>query len=116
MQLEIQGIPKSIKSKYTLRLKNSQSELLRWKKLSREVHGKVQRGELFAGSGGRFGGVTSDEPYGTADDRTRLLVGHEVLEDGTRLVHLIAVTRLCFFIFSPFCLSSLIRSFPSLAV
>lgn len=87
MQLEIQGIPKSIKSKYTLRLKNSQAELLRWKKLSREVHGKVQRGELFAGSGGRFGGVTSDEPYGTTDDRTRLLVGHEVLEDGTRWVH-----------------------------
>ncbi|KIM76737.1 hypothetical protein PILCRDRAFT_826125 [Piloderma croceum F 1598] len=84
MQLEIQGIPKSLKSKYTPRLKNSQAELLRWKKLSREVHGKLQRGELFARSGSRFGGVTSDEPYGTADDRTRLLVGHEVLEDGTR--------------------------------
>ena len=53
----------------------------------------MQRGELFARSGG---GVTSDEPYGTADDRTRLLVGHEVLEDGTRWVHLTVMNRLCF--------------------
>jgi vesicle transport through interaction with t-SNAREs protein 1 len=84
MQLEIQGIPKSLKSKYTPRLKSAQTELGRWKKLSREAHGKMQRGELFARSGGGFGGATSDEPYGAADDRTRLLVGHEVLEDGTR--------------------------------
>jgi vesicle transport through interaction with t-SNAREs protein 1 len=82
MQLEIQGIPKSLKSKYTPRLRGAQADLARWKKVSKEAHGKVQRGELFARAGG-FGG-TSDEPYGDADDRTRLLVGHEVLEDGTR--------------------------------
>jgi hypothetical protein len=116
MQLEIQGIPKSLKSKYTPRLKSSQAELARWKKLSREAHGKMQRGELSARSGGGFGGVTSDEPYRTADDRTRLLVGHEVMEDGTRWVHLTVVNRLCFYISSSLCLSSLICSFPSLAL
>jgi vesicle transport through interaction with t-SNAREs 1 len=102
MQLEIQGIPKSLKSKYTPRLKSAQAELARWKKLSREAHGKVQRGELFARGGGGFG-PTSDDPYGEAygeaDDRTRLLVGHEVLEDGTRWVHsLYSVSCFCFFL------------------
>jgi len=85
MQIEIQGIPKSLISQYTPRLKSAQAELGRWKKLSREAHGKVQRGELLARGSGGFGGRgTSDDPYGNTDDRTRLLVGHEVLEDGTR--------------------------------
>jgi hypothetical protein len=83
MQIEIQGIPQSLKSQYAPRLKRAQTELARWKKLSGEAHTKVQRGELFARGGG-FGGATSDEPYSGAGDRTRLLVGHEVLEDGTR--------------------------------
>src|ERR1700691_4710619 len=84
MQIEIQGIPKSLVSQYTPRLKSAQAELGRWKKLSREAHGKVQRGELLARGSGGFGGRgTSDDPYGNTDDRTRLLVGHEVLEDGT---------------------------------
>jgi vesicle transport through interaction with t-SNAREs 1 len=83
MQIEIQGIPQSLKSQYAPRLKRAQTELARWKKLSRETHTKVQRGELFARGGG-FGGATSDEPYSGAGDRTRLLVGHEVLEDGVR--------------------------------
>ena len=87
MQIEIQGIPRSLKSSYSPRLKSAQTELSKWKKLSREAHAKVQRGELFAGGGGGLRGRgTSDQPYGDADDRTRLLVGHEVLEDGTRWV------------------------------
>ena len=94
MQIEIQGIPQSLKSQYAPRLKRGQTELARWKKLSREAHTKVQRGELFARGAG-FGGGTSDEPYGEADDRTRLLVGHEVLEDGTRWVY-----SICCFVLS----------------
>jgi len=84
MQIEIQGIPKSLQSQYAPRLKSAQAELGRWKKLSREAHGKVQRGELLARGSGFGGRGTSDEPYGDTDDRTRLLVGHEVLEDGNR--------------------------------
>jgi len=88
MQIEIQGIPQSLKSKYAPCLKRAQTELAcRWKKLSREAHTKMQRGELFAHGGG-FGGVTRDEPYNDGSDRTRLLVGHKVLEDGTRWVFL----------------------------
>jgi vesicle transport through interaction with t-SNAREs protein 1 len=94
MQIEIQGIPQSLKSSYTPRLKGAQAELARWKKFSREAHGKVQRGELLARGGSAFGGPgTSDEPY--ADDRTRLLVGHEVLEDGARWVYLILCSSSC---------------------
>ena len=112
MQIEIQGIPQSLKSQYAPRLKRAQAELGRWKKLSREAHGKVQRGELFTRSGG-FGG-TSDEPYGTTDDRTRLLVGHEVIEDGTRFVYIICsfcLSSSCFPSFLPF--PNLSRSKPS---
>ena len=88
MQIEIQGIPQSLKSRYAPCLKRAQTELARrWKKLSRETHTKMQSGELFARGGG-FGEVTSDEPYNDGSDRTRLLVGHKVLEDGTRWVFL----------------------------
>lgn len=83
MQIEIQGIPKSLKSQYSARLKSAQSELTRYKKLSKDAHAHVSRSSLFsfsaAGAGGRS---TSDEPY--ADDRTRLLAGTDILDDGTR--------------------------------
>jgi len=84
MQIEIQGIPKSMKSTYSARLKNAQSELSRYKKLSKDAHTQASRASLFsfsaAGIGGRMS--TSDEPY--ADDRTRLLAGTDVLDDGMR--------------------------------
>jgi vesicle transport through interaction with t-SNAREs protein 1 len=84
MQIEIQGIPKSMKPTYSARLKNAQSELTRYKKLSKDVHAQVSRSSLFsfsaAGTTGRMS--TSDEPY--ADDRTRLLAGTDVLDDGMR--------------------------------
>ena len=92
MQIEIQGIPQSLKTQYTTRLKNAQSDLARYKKLSREAHLQASRTDLFSGAGSGSGGgfwgsksrVSSDEPYG--DDRTRLLAGTEVLDDGNRWV------------------------------
>lgn len=88
MQIEIQGIPQSLKAQYTTRLKNAQSDLARYKKLSREAHLQASRTDLFSGGGGGFWGsksrVSSDEPYG--DDRTRLLAGTEALDDGNRWV------------------------------
>lgn len=80
MQIEIQGIPQSIKAQYSSRLKIAQAELSRYKKLSKDVHVQVSRSDLFSFGGPRPS--TSDEPY--ADDRTRLLTGTEVLDDGTR--------------------------------
>lgn len=92
MQIEIQGIPQSLKAQYTTRLKNAQSDLARYKKLSREAHSQASRTDLLSGAGSGGGGgfwgskgrVSSDEPYG--DDRTRLLAGTEVLDDGNRWV------------------------------
>ena len=92
MQIEIQGIPQSLKAQYTTRLKNAQSDLARYKKLSREAHLQASRTDLFSGVGSGGGGgfwgsksrVSSDEPYG--DDRTRLLAGTEALDDGNRWV------------------------------
>ena len=100
MQIEIQGIPQSLKTQYTTRLKNAQSDLARYKKLSREAHLQASRTDLFSGAGSGSGGgfwgsksrVSSDEPYG--DDRTRLLAGTEALDDGNRwvLLHIALAT------------------------
>lgn len=89
MQIEIQGIPKSMKSTYSTRLKNAQSELTRYKKLSKDAHAQMSRSNLFSFSGTGAAGrmSTSDEPY--ADDRTRLLAGADVLDDGMRLVFIL---------------------------
>ncbi|KAI6034245.1 snare region anchored in the vesicle membrane C-terminus-domain-containing protein [Pisolithus microcarpus] len=66
MEIEIQGIPQSIKPQYQTHL-----------------HSQFSRTELLA-SPGRAGTPTSDEPYGSTSDRTRLLAGTATLEDGTR--------------------------------
>jgi len=86
MEIEIQGIPQSLRPTYQSRIRASKADLARYKKLSREMHAQVSRADLFSSS--RAGGPpTSDEPYGAGsngDDRARLLAGTTVLEDGTR--------------------------------
>ncbi|KAG2369919.1 vesicle transport v-SNARE protein N-terminus-domain-containing protein [Suillus spraguei] len=82
MEIEIQGIPQSIKPQYQNRLKTAKGDLVRFKKLSKDIHSQVSRAELL--SSGRVGTPTSDEPYGPTSDRTRLLAGTTTLEDGTR--------------------------------
>jgi vesicle transport through interaction with t-SNAREs 1 len=81
MEIEIQGIPQSIRPQYQSRIKSCKSDLTRYKKLSKDMHTQLSRTDLL---GSRSSGVpTSDEPYGTSD-RTRLLSGTAVLEDGSR--------------------------------
>ncbi|KAI9058597.1 hypothetical protein FKP32DRAFT_1635339, partial [Trametes sanguinea] len=82
MEIEIQGIPQSIRSTYQARIKASKAELQRYKKLSKEQHAQLSRTELLARPG--LGPATSDEPYGASSDRTRLLAGTALLEDGSR--------------------------------
>jgi vesicle transport through interaction with t-SNAREs protein 1 len=79
MEIEIQGIPQSIRPQYQSRIRASKTDLARYKKLSREMHAQVSRADLFS----RGGLPTSDEPYGSTD-RARLLAGTSVLEDGSR--------------------------------
>ncbi|EIW82409.1 vesicle transport v-snare protein vti1 [Coniophora puteana RWD-64-598 SS2] len=84
MEIEIQGIPQSIKAQYQARLRTTKSELSRYKKLSKDLHSHFNRTDLLASSGSRVGSPISDDPYGNASDRSRLLSGTTVLEDGTR--------------------------------
>lgn len=84
MEIEIQGIPQSIRPQYQSRIRASKADLARYKKLSREMHAQASRADLFSASrGGVDGLATSDEPYGSSD-RARLLTGTTVLEDGSR--------------------------------
>ena len=84
MEIELQGIPQSIKPQYQARIKSAKTELSRFKKLSKELHAQLARSDLMGGVGGRpIGPSSADDPYGTSD-RTRLLAGTALLEDGTR--------------------------------
>lgn len=82
LEIEIQGIPTSIRGQYTTRLRQTRVELTRYRKLSKESHTQVARTELLSGSKARGNAGTSDDPYGERSDRTRLLAGTEALEDG----------------------------------
>ncbi|TBU24221.1 vesicle transport v-snare protein vti1 [Dichomitus squalens] len=83
MEIEIQGIPQSLRPSYQSRIKASKADLTRYKKLSKDLHAQLSRAELLARPG-LPGTPTSDEPYGATSDRTRLLAGTELLEDGSR--------------------------------
>ncbi|KAH9851165.1 t-SNARE [Lenzites betulinus] len=83
MEIEIQGIPQSLRPAYQTRIKASKADLQRYKKLSKEQHAQLSRSELLARPGGAAD-ATSDEPYGASSDRTRLLAGTSLLEDGSR--------------------------------
>ena len=81
MEIEIQGIPQSLRPSYQSRIKASKADLQRYKKLSKEQHTQLSRSELLSRPGVS---ATSDEPYGATSDRTRLLAGTSLLEDGSR--------------------------------
>lgn len=84
LELEIQGIPASIRGQYTRRLKQAKAELTKYRKVSKESHAQVARSDLVGGFKARGSPETSDDPYGERSDRTRLLAGTELLEDGNR--------------------------------
>jgi vesicle transport through interaction with t-SNAREs protein 1 len=84
LEVEIQGIPQSIKAPYATRLKQAKADLTKYKKLSKESHSQASRAELLRGY--KPSGSNSDDPYGERSDRTRLLVGTETLSDGSRRI------------------------------
>ena len=84
MEIELQGMPQSIKPQYQARIKSAKADLTRFKKLSKDLHAQLTRSDLMGGVGGRpIGPSSADDPYGTSD-RTRLLAGTALLEDGTK--------------------------------
>ncbi|KAG8844950.1 hypothetical protein FRB96_002785 [Tulasnella sp. 330] len=112
MEVEIQGMPQSIKSKYQIRVKSSKGELTKWKKQAvgrpshvrpgqdiltlrctlfryndtqKDLHLANSRSELLSS---RSNPIASDDPYADSDDvnsqRARLLQGTQSLADSTR--------------------------------
>jgi len=81
MEIEIQGIPQSMRGQYQTRLRAAKADLARYKKLLKEEHANAARSELLS-SPQPFS--TSDDPYGSNSDRSRLLAGTALLEDGTK--------------------------------
>ncbi|TFK43644.1 vesicle transport v-SNARE protein N-terminus-domain-containing protein [Crucibulum laeve] len=81
MEIEIQGIPQSVRAQYHTRLRTAKSELARYKKLMNDVRTQLARADLLSSSSPQY---NSDDPYGSNSDRTRLLAGTALLEDGTK--------------------------------
>ncbi|TFK76019.1 vesicle transport v-snare protein vti1 [Pluteus cervinus] len=84
MEIEIQGIPQSLRSKYQTRLRTAKADLTRYKKLLKEVQALNIRSDLLSSRNAAGVFPPSDEPYGANSDRARLLSGTSLLEDGTK--------------------------------
>jgi len=84
LEVEIQGIPQSVKTPYTNRLKQAKADLSKYKKLSKDMHSQAARTDLLGAF--KSGGSSSDDPYGERSDRARLLAGTETLNDGSRRI------------------------------
>ena len=83
MEIEIQSIPQSVRAQYHTRLRTAKADLSRYKKLLKDQKSQVARSDLLSSSR-PFGTSASDDPYGSSSDRTRLLAGTSILEDGTK--------------------------------
>jgi len=85
MEIEIQGVPQSVRAQYHTRLRSAKADLSKYKKLLTESRSQLARSALLSSTKLSENGAyrSSDDPYGSSD-RTRLLAGTMVLEDGTR--------------------------------
>ena len=88
MEIEIQGIPQSIRNAYHPRLRTARNSLTAYKKSLTDARADLARVELLSSSKSSLGlresgeYSNSDDPY--ASDRSRLLSGTSILEDGTK--------------------------------
>ncbi|KIY46626.1 vesicle transport v-snare protein vti1 [Fistulina hepatica ATCC 64428] len=82
MEIEIQGIPQSLRPQYQTRLRTAKADLTLYKKRAKELSHKLNRADLFTPKD-PYGTSASDDPYSDSD-RARLLAGTQLLEDGTR--------------------------------
>jgi len=84
LEVEIQGIPQSVKLPYSTRLKQAKADLNKYKKMSKDLHSQAARSDLLGAF--KSGTSNSDDPYGERGERTRLLAGTETLNDGSRRI------------------------------
>jgi len=79
MEIETQGMPQSIRTQFTPRIKTAKTELNRWKATSKEVQQAASRDALLGGGSKAY--PAADDPY---SDRQRLLAGTQSLTDSTK--------------------------------
>jgi len=84
MEIEIQGIPQSVRPGYHTRLRSAKGDLTKFKKLLADSRSQLARADLLASNNGVNAYASSDDPYGASSDRTRLLQGTSILEQGTK--------------------------------
>jgi vesicle transport through interaction with t-SNAREs protein 1 len=82
MEIEIQGIPQSVRAQYHTRLRSAKGDLSKHKKLLTDARAQLARSDLLSSSNNAY--PSSDEPYGPSSDRTRLLAGTALLEEGSK--------------------------------
>ena|SRR5260221_10583436 len=82
MEIELQSIPLSNRSQYHTRHRSAKESLQSYKKLLADSRIQLTRAELFSSSNGGF--TSTDDPYAASNDRTRLLSGTDILEQGTK--------------------------------
>ncbi|KAI5115269.1 hypothetical protein M0805_001638 [Coniferiporia weirii] len=82
MEIELQGMPQSIKGPYSTRAKSAKTALTTLKKRAREAHAQGARAELLSDVGGSP--FRDAEDGGVSGDRARLLSGTQLLEGGSR--------------------------------
>ncbi|KIK06802.1 hypothetical protein K443DRAFT_252040 [Laccaria amethystina LaAM-08-1] len=84
MDIEIQGIPQSVRAQYHTRLRAAKADFSRYKTLAADVRAQLARSDLLSIASQPGNYPASDDPYGPSSDRTRLLAGTSILEDGTK--------------------------------
>ena len=86
MEIELPGMPQSIRPQYTKRWNDAKKSLSSAKAHARTLHNSVNRAALLSDSGGSpYRDSTDDDgSIGMTDDRARLLRGTSRLEDGSR--------------------------------
>jgi len=84
MEIEVQGIPQSVRAQYHSRLRSAKAELSKYKKLLVESRTQLARADLLSSSKNSGAYSSSDDPYGPSSDRARLLNGTAILEQGSK--------------------------------
>jgi len=83
MEVEIQGMPQSVKSQYQNRVRTGKADLVRLRGQAKELNLTASRAELLSSSSFNGMASASDDDFGQSQ-RTRLLNGTQTLSDSTR--------------------------------
>lgn len=89
MEIELQGMPQSVRGPYAARARTAKSTLSSLKSRAREAHASAQRAALLGRAGGasspfRDAGDAEAGRFSDGGDRSRLLAGTQLLESGSR--------------------------------